>query len=114
MPKINQTLVTGNLVIDPELRTLEGGRAVVNVRFLHNRSRKNDDGEWEDLEPVPYDLVIWGKSAEAFVSRCQKGSLLFVDGELEPNSYEKDDKRVFGYRLKVNSWQILQGEKVTK
>lgn len=111
MPDINQTLVTGNLVSDPELKTTPKGTPVVNVRLLHNRRRKNEDEGWEDLEPVGYDLVIWGASAETFVSRCQKGSQLFLRGELEPNNYEKDDIKVFSYKLVVNDWQVLTGGK---
>ena len=111
MPSINQTIVTGNLVADPELKKISSDNSVVNVRLLHNRRKRTEGGEWEDLEPVAYDLTIWGKSAEAFVTRCQKGSQLFLKGELEPNNYEKDDKKVYSYRLVVNDWQVIAGGK---
>lgn len=39
------------------------GRDVANVRVLAGRSRKSDNGEWENLSTTAYDVAFWGEHA---------------------------------------------------
>ena len=37
------------------------GRDVANVRVLAGRSKKNDNGEWENLSTTAYDCAFWAE-----------------------------------------------------
>ena len=54
---INQLTITGNLTRDPELRSLQSGTAVCNIRIAHNDRRKVN-GEWTTV-PQYFDVTIW-------------------------------------------------------
>ena len=48
---LNQTVLVGRLVKDPEVKTLEDGKEVSNITLAVQRSYKNENGEYEtDLE----------------------------------------------------------------
>ena len=37
------------------------GQDVANLRVLAGRSKKNDNGEWENLSTTAYDVAFWGE-----------------------------------------------------
>lgn len=37
------------------------GRNVANIRVLAGRSKKNDNGDWENLSTTAYDAAFWGE-----------------------------------------------------
>ena len=44
---LNQTVIVGRIVRDPELRETESGNKVTNITLAVPRSYKNADGEYE-------------------------------------------------------------------
>lgn len=44
---LNQTVIVGRLVSDPELRETDGGKKVTNVTLAVPRSFKNVNGEYD-------------------------------------------------------------------
>lgn len=81
---INKVILSGRLTADPELRSTGTGVSVMNVNIAV------DDGYGENKKTYFPKIVIWRSSAE-FVSRYgKKGDVLFVEGRLTINPYEKD------------------------
>lgn len=68
------------LVKDPELRTLQSGTAVLNMRAAYNTSKKVGDS-WEDVGNF-LDVIVWGRQAENLARSLKKGSRVAVRGEL--------------------------------
>lgn len=88
---INRVNVTGNMTADPELKTTQGGTAVLNIRLAVNDRRKNQlTGEWEDV-PNFFTVVAFGNRAEALAKHLRKGSKIAVDGKLRYRSWEAQD-----------------------
>ena len=57
---MNKVILLGNVGKDPELRTTQGGTAVLKFGLACNERRKGKDGEWGDhVEWV--NVVVWGK-----------------------------------------------------
>ncbi|HOZ54357.1 MAG TPA: single-stranded DNA-binding protein, partial [Bacilli bacterium] len=70
---LNQIVIVGRLVRDPELRTTENGKNVTNITLAIPRSYKNSNGEYEtDF----VDCVLWTGIAETTTEYCKKGDLL--------------------------------------
>ena len=57
---INTLTLDGNLVSDPELRTLPSGTSVCNLRIAHNEQRKDSSGEYVDHAGF-YDVTVRGR-----------------------------------------------------
>lgn len=77
---LNQTVLVGRLVQDPEIKELENDKKVCNITLAVNRSYKNADGEYEtDFIPV----TLWQGIAENTCEYCKKGELVGVRGKLQ-------------------------------
>ncbi len=85
---LNQTVIVGRLVSDPELRETEGGSKVTNVTLAVPRSFKNVNGEY-DTDFI--SCVLWKGIAENTVNYCKKGDLVGVKGRLQSREYEVDE-----------------------
>ena len=99
---LNQLVVVGRLVKDPELRKTENGRNTTNITLAVPRSYKNTNGEY-DTDFI--DCVLWSNVAETTTEYCHKGDIVGLKGRLQSRLIEKDAK-------KENVMEVV-GEKVT-
>lgn len=87
---LNQLIVIGRLVKDPELRKTDTGKNVANITLAVPRSFKNVNGEYE----TDYiDCVLWSAVAESTTEYCKKGDLLGVKGRIQTRKYEIEDEK---------------------
>lgn len=87
---LNQLVVIGRLVRDPELRTTENGKNVTNITLAVPRSYKNVNGEYE----TDYiDCVLWSGVAESTTEYCKKGDLIGVKGRVQTRKFETEDDK---------------------
>ena len=88
---LNQIVIVGRLVKDPELRQTEGGKKVTNITLAVPRSYKNSNGEYEtDF----IDCVLWTGIAENTTEYCKRGDILGVKGRVQTRVFEMpDDKK---------------------
>ena len=92
---LNQTVLVGRLVQDPEIKELENGNKVSYITLAISRSYKNSDGIYEtDFIPC----IIWNKIAENTEEFCKKDDIIGVKGRLQ--------------RLEGNELQVV-AEKIT-
>ena len=92
---LNQIVLVGRLVQDPEIKEIENGNKVTNITLAIPRSYKNSDGIYEtDF----IDCVLWNGIAENTSEFCRKGDIIGVKGRLQ--------------RLEGNELQVV-AEKVT-
>ena len=106
--RASQHRFIGRLARDPELRTLQSGKSVCNVRILINRpGAKRDDGQ----EPDGFKLELWNELALSFVDAHQKGSLCDVTGRVKSESWTAADGTPrTGLVVLVESWQPVGGQ----
>lgn len=87
---LNQLIVIGRLVKDPELKKTETGKNVANITLAVPRSYKNPDGEY-DTDFI--DCILWNNVAESTSEYCSKGDLLGVKGRIQTRKYETEDEK---------------------
>lgn len=87
---LNQTVLVGRLVRDPELRETNNGHKVTNITLAVPRSFKNSDGKYDNDF---IDCVLWKGIAENTTEYVKKGDLLGVKGHLQTHEYEEDEKK---------------------
>lgn len=87
---LNQTVLVGRLVKDPELRETETGNKMTHITLAVPRSYKNVDGEY-DTDFI--SCVLWKGIAENAVEYCHKGDLVGIKGRLQSRNIETDTEK---------------------
>lgn len=90
LPSLNKILITGRCTQDPEVRYLQSGTAVTNIRIASNRRFRDKSGEWRD-DTCFVDVVAWAELAERAGNQLKKGGAVLVEGRLQSRSWETED-----------------------
>ena len=77
---LNQSILVGRIVKEPEVRETENGTKVTNLTLAVQRSYKNVEGEY-DTDFI--SCVLWKGIAETTAEYCKKGDLIGVRGRLQ-------------------------------
>ena len=85
---LNQAVLVGRIVKDPELKTTEKGK-VTNITLAVPRTFKNSDGMY-DTDYI--SCVLWKGVAESTVEYCKKGDLVGIKGRIQTKDVELDDE----------------------
>ncbi len=107
---LNKVQLIGRLGQDPDIRHTQGGDVVANLSLATSRRWKDDKGD--NLEKTEWHrCVLWRKQAEIAESYLKKGSLIYVEGRLETNKYEKDDETRYSTQIVVSQVTFLDTKK---
>ena len=104
---INQVILVGRLTRDAELRYSGGGMAICKFSLAVNRRKKSGD-QWVD-DVGFFDVVCFGKAAEAVNQYLQKGKQVAIQGELRQDRWEKDGQKRSKVEIAANNVQLLGG-----
>lgn len=87
---LNKSQFIGRLTKDPELRYTQSVEPVAVTQFdlAVDRMMKDKDG---NATTDFFRIVVWRKQAENVHKYCFKGSLVYVEGELQNRSYDDKD-----------------------
>ena len=85
---MNQSVVVGRLVRDPELKTTDNGNSVTSVTLAVPRNYKNMNGEY-DTDFL--DCTLWTNVAENTSEYCQTGDMVGVKGRLQTRIIQNED-----------------------
>lgn len=90
---MNNVVLVGRLVRDPELRFVAGsGRAVANFTLAVDKNLSREKKrEFEEKGQATADfirIVVWGKQAENSANYLSKGRLVAVNGSITTSSYK--------------------------
>lgn len=108
---LNQTVIVGRLVKDPELRETDNGNKVTNITLAVPRSYKNSDGEYEtDF----ISCVLWKGIAENTVEYVKKGDLLGIKGRISTRNYEINDEKKYVMEVVAEKVTFLSSKREEK
>lgn len=85
---LNEVLLQGRFVKDPELRRTQAGDAVTSFTLAVERDIPNRDGT---RETDYIDCVVWRKTAEFVDRNFTKGKMAIVKGRLTIRKFEDKD-----------------------
>ena len=88
---VNKVILVGNLGADPEVRHMQNGKPVCNLRIATSESwRDRDSGERRERTEW-HRVVIFNeglcKVAESYL---KKGAKVYLEGQLQTRQYEQD------------------------
>ena len=93
----NRTILVGNLVADPELKTTPSGVSVTRFRIAVNR-RFVRAGEQPQTDF--FDIVAWRTTAEFVCKHFAKGKPILVSGTLQNHNWT-DNNDVKHYSIEI-------------
>lgn len=88
MAGVNKVILVGNLGDDPEVRSLNNGGEVVNLRIATSESWKDRDGNRQERTEW-HRVVIFneglGKVAKSYL---RKGSKVYIEGQIQTRKWQ--------------------------
>ena len=85
---LNQVVLVGRIVKNPELRVTDSGKKVTTVTLAVPRSYKNSTGEY-DTDFL--DCTLWTNVAENTVEYCQTGDMVGVKGRIQTRIFQDEE-----------------------
>lgn len=107
---LNKVILIGRLGQDPELKYTPDGTAFCRFSLATDIVYKDKDGnrvtqtEW-------HSIVAWRKLAEICHTYLKKGSLVYCEGTLRYNTYEKDKVKVKSAFINISDLSMLEPKK---
>jgi single-strand DNA-binding protein len=84
---MNQVLLIGRLVAEPEGTQLQSGMTKASMRIAVDREISREKKEAGEVASDFINLVAWGKTAEFAINYLGKGRLIAVSGKLQIRDY---------------------------
>ena len=107
---INKAIVVGNIVRDPELKSLPSGSKVCTFSVATNRTWKDANGAKQ--EAVDYhNVACFGRQAETVAQWMKKGSQIYVEGRMTTRSWDDKDTGKKMYRTEIIAENVQFGPK---
>ncbi|MFA5571277.1 MAG: single-stranded DNA-binding protein [Sphaerochaetaceae bacterium] len=101
----NIVVLVGRLTRDCELKFTSGGTAIGRFSLAVNRLKRSGDQREEEVSF--FDIIVWGKQAEALNPYLTKGKQVSISGELRQNRWEQDGQSRSRIEVVANSIQLL-------
>ena len=74
-------IIDGGIVADPRWNQTPNGSRVGNLTVRAGRSRKNDQGGYDQLSSTPYDVACWNEVHDLLAAQSpEKGSQVRITG----------------------------------
>lgn len=106
---LNQVVLVGRIVSEPELKETDMGKNVSNITLAVPRTYKNADGEY-DVDYV--DCELWQGIAQNTCEYCHKGDLIGVKGRIEVDNFEVDGEKRKNTKVLAEKVTFLSTAKV--
>lgn len=107
----NKVQLIGNLGMDPEVKSLDGGKKLAKVSIATNETYKNAKGE-RITETQWHNLIAWGKTADIVEKYLKKGSEVAVEGKLINRNYtDKEGVKRYVTEIEVSEVLMLDAKK---
>lgn len=105
---LNKVILIGNVGRDPEVRYISDNVPVASFTLATTkRGYKTQDGKEVPEKTEWHNIVIWRGLAKVAEQYVRKGTQLYVEGELQTRSWEKDGVKHYTTEIIANDMQLL-------
>lgn len=117
---MNNVVIIGRLVRDPELRYTQSGTATTQFTLAADRNLSKEKRAEAEAQGQPtadfIRIVTWGKTAELCGNYLSKGKMTAIQGRIQTGSYKnKQGQTVYTTDVVAESVKFLEwGEKKTE
>lgn len=88
---VNKVILIGNVGVEPEIRSMQSGDRVANLSIATSESWKDKNSGERQEKTQWHKVVVFNQNVVGVVEKyVKKGSKLYIEGQLETRSWEKD------------------------
>ena len=91
MAGVNKVILVGNLGDDPEVRSLNNGGEVVNLRVATSENWKDRDGNRQERTEWHRVVIFNENLGRVAKSYLKKGSKVYLEGQLQTRKWQGQD-----------------------
>jgi single-strand DNA-binding protein len=106
MANLNRVQLIGRLGRDPETRFTPRGSKVCQFSLAVDHRWRSADGETKERTNW-FNIEAWGRLGEICQEYLGKGRLVYLEGRLQTDQYEKDGEKRYVTKVIASSMQIL-------
>ncbi len=103
---VNKVILLGRLGADPEIRYTQTGTPVATLSLATNKSWKGKDGQKQEKTEW-HRVILWSKLAELSGQYLSKGREVYIEGELQTRSWEKDGQKKYTTEIVGQTLQFI-------
>ena len=108
---VNKVILIGNLGADPEIKYLQNGMAVANLRLATSYPKKNAQTGANEEYTTWHRLVCYDKTAE-FCKYLRKGFKIYIQGRINNREYiDSQDIKRYVTEIVVNELKNLTSKR---
>lgn len=105
---LNKVILIGNVGRDPEVRYVTDNVPVASFTLATTkRGYKTQDGKEVPEKTEWHNIVLWRGLAKVAEQYVKKGTQLYIEGELQTRSWEKDGVKHYTTEIIANDMQLL-------
>jgi len=106
---INKVILLGHLGKDPEVKYMPNGNAVANITIATSESWKDKNTGQQQGRTEWHRVVIFGKLAEIAGQYLKKGSLVYIEGQLQTRKWtDQSEQDRYTTEIVVNHQGTMQ------
>ncbi len=106
MPALNRVQLIGYLGRDPETRFTPTGQKVCRFSVAVSRRWTSKEGESKEATDW-FNIEAWDRLGEICQEHLKKGSLVYLEGRLHTDTYEKDGEKRYSTKVVALQMQML-------
>lgn len=103
---LNKVQLIGRLGKDPDVRYTTDGDAIASVTLATSESWKGKDGKKQEKTEW-HNLVFFGRLAEVVGEYLKKGSLIYAEGKITTEKYDKDGEDRYITKIVAHEMKML-------
>ena len=101
---VNKVILIGNLGAKPEIKFSEDGKAIAIFSIATSESW-TDKTTGEKVEKTEWHrIAVFGKLADIAQKYLDKGSKVYIEGQLRTRSWEKNGEKRYATDIVVSGW----------
>lgn len=103
-----EIIINGNATRDAVAGTSKDGRRYLFVTVAQNKSRKLEDGTWETLRSIFFDVAYWDVPADITIPK--KGDRVKAAGQLYTEMEEYEGQQRMKVRVDAYGMRVFRNE----
>lgn len=107
---LNKVQLIGHLGADPEVRYTPSGSAITNARVATTEQWKDKTSGEKQERTEWHRVTFFGRLGEIAGEYLKKGALVYIEGKLRTNEYEKDGIKRYSTDIVAEEMQMLGGK----
>jgi single-strand DNA-binding protein len=107
MPALNRVQLIGRLGKDPETRFTPKGSKVCQFTVAVDHHWRSGEGEMKEATDW-FNIEAWGRLGEICQEYLGKGRLVYLEGRLRTDQYEKDGEKRYFTKIVLQQMQMLE------